>query len=367
MSNSHLTRVPSRMSQMSESGLSTSDFHSTTSLDQSMQSLAHVGKFESTRRNGRLSSLSAAANGVLMSGDETGLSGVISPPGGRLSPSGKHRHSPTGRGRNNLSKERGSPNRGSASGIVRTNGQPSSEGGALTRINRFSLTETTDEETTPLDDEFGIQYSGQRYGTTVRNQSSLGYHDNHHSDHNEWTSTFPRIATHRKSSLGIGTKRPAEPYLKQQENIQTSDHGAPSANMEEAILKQLEATIVKSKDFVEKLNELAQSGSSDQDSDSEPAKKAREIPPQMHEQLRQHVKQIMTPARLEFFDINLMKSNGTDLGFSVSDGLVEPGVYVKSLKPGSAAYESGQLQPFDRIMKVCVCVCVYMCAWCNIM
>ena len=70
--------------------------------------------------------------------------------------------------------------------------------------------------------------------------------------------------------------------------------------MEEAILKQLEATIVKSKDFVKKLNELAQSGFLDQDSDSEPAKKAQEIPPQMHEQLRQHVKQIMTPARLEF-------------------------------------------------------------------
>ena len=30
--------------------------------------------------------------------------------------------------------------------------------------------------------------------------------------------------------------------------------------------------------------------------------------------------------------MNLSKSVGSDLGFSVSDGLVEPGVYVKSLK-----------------------------------
>ena len=36
-----------------------------------------------------------------------------------------------------------------------------------------------------------------------------------------------------------------------------------------------------------------------------------------------------------------MKSNGIDLEFSVSDGLVEPGVLVKSLKPGSVASESG--------------------------
>ena len=123
------------------------------------------------------------------------------------------------------------------------------------------------------------------------------------------------------------------------------------ANGEEAITKELEGTIMKSKHFVETLNKLAEPGSSDQDSDSEPSKK-QAITPQIKEQLRQVAKEIMTPAKLDLIVVNLTKSSESDLGFSVSDGLVEPGVYVKSLKSGSPADESGLLLPYD---KVCEC------------
>ena len=41
--------------------------------------------------------------------------------------------------------------------------------------------------------------------------------------------------------------------------------------------------------------------------------------------------------------------------------IVEPGVYVKSLKPGSPADESGLLLPYDRIMKVCEYIYIKYC------
>ena len=40
-----------------------------------------------------------------------------------------------------------------------------------------------------------------------------------------------------------------------------------------------------------------------------------------------------------------------DFGFSVSDGLLEKGVYVNNIRPGGPA-EIGGLKPFDRLLQV---------------
>ena len=327
-----------RMSQMSESGLSSSDFHS------SNQSIPHTSRYGG--RNGRFSSLSTSG-GVQESEDEALLTSLTTP--GRLSPSGKHRHSPTGRGRNSPAKERGSPGRGSG---VRTIGQSTNE--VPTWGNRLSLTETTDEESAPLDER--LPRHNRRYGTAGRNHSSLDHHHDNSSDQSDWTSTFPRMSS-TNSSGGIWMKPSPDSHSQDTDRppagtVIAAGSREPAKGMEEAIIKELEGTIMNSKHFIATLNKLAEPGSSDQDSDSEPSKK-QAITSQMKEQLRQVAKEILTPARLETIVVNLSKSVGSDLGFSVSDGLVEPGVYVKSLKPGSPADESGLLLPYDRIIKVC--------------
>lgn len=54
----------------------------------------------------------------------------------------------------------------------------------------------------------------------------------------------------------------------------------------------------------------------------------------------------------ELLKVTVMKDLETDdFGFSVSDGLLEKGVYVNMIRPGGPADRSG-LQPFDRILQV---------------
>lgn len=43
-----------------------------------------------------------------------------------------------------------------------------------------------------------------------------------------------------------------------------------------------------------------------------------------------------------------------DFGFSVSDGLYEKGVYINRIRKGGPADRSGMLQPYDRILQVCM-------------
>ncbi|XP_076860098.1 glutamate receptor-interacting protein 2a [Brachyhypopomus gauderio] len=58
------------------------------------------------------------------------------------------------------------------------------------------------------------------------------------------------------------------------------------------------------------------------------------------------------PAPFELHKICLMKDTDTrDFGFSISDGLLEKGVYVNMIRPGSPADKAG-LRPYDRILQV---------------
>jgi len=118
-----------------------------------------------------------------------------------------------------------------------------------------------------------------------------------------------------------------------------------------ACLKGVEATLQKANQFMKELKTLAESGSSDQDSDSEPHSKVGKLSPYWHEKVVEQVKSAMTPTRMEPHTVKL-KPNGADLGFSVADGAIEHGVYVKSVKPAGPADQNGQLQPFDRILKI---------------
>ncbi|KAM3833321.1 glutamate receptor-interacting protein 1 isoform 8-T8 [Vipera latastei] len=68
--------------------------------------------------------------------------------------------------------------------------------------------------------------------------------------------------------------------------------------------------------------------------------------------MKQEMKEIMSPTPVELHKITLYKdSNMEDFGFSVSDGLLEKGVYVKNIRldgPGDV----GGLKPYDRLLQV---------------
>lgn len=59
----------------------------------------------------------------------------------------------------------------------------------------------------------------------------------------------------------------------------------------------------------------------------------------------------MTP-RLPCLQVTVRKNlESRDFGFSVSDGLLEKGVYVNMIRPDGPADRAG-LKPFDRILQV---------------
>ena len=117
----------------------------------------------------------------------------------------------------------------------------------------------------------------------------------------------------------------------------------------------IERTLHKSRNFIQEIKALAESGSSDQDSDVEPL--ATHLKAVAKDKLIKEISAAaMLPAKIDHHMIKLRKDGHADFGFSLSDGLGEPGVYVKKLTPGGVAEQSGKILPFDRIMKVIVSI-----------
>ncbi|XP_063068699.1 glutamate receptor-interacting protein 1 [Engraulis encrasicolus] len=68
--------------------------------------------------------------------------------------------------------------------------------------------------------------------------------------------------------------------------------------------------------------------------------------------MKQEIKDILNPTPVELHKVSLFKeSDLEDFGFSVSDGLLEKGVYVNNIRPGGPA-EIGGLKPFDRLLQI---------------
>ncbi|XP_049329293.1 glutamate receptor-interacting protein 1 isoform X14 [Astyanax mexicanus] len=68
--------------------------------------------------------------------------------------------------------------------------------------------------------------------------------------------------------------------------------------------------------------------------------------------MKQEIKDIMSPNPVELHKVSLFKeSDLEDFGFSVSDGLMEKGVYVNNIRPGGPA-EVGGLKPYDRLLQI---------------
>ncbi|XP_049638692.1 glutamate receptor-interacting protein 1 isoform X2 [Suncus etruscus] len=68
--------------------------------------------------------------------------------------------------------------------------------------------------------------------------------------------------------------------------------------------------------------------------------------------MKQDIKEIMVPTPVELHKVTLYKSSDMeDFGFSVADGLLEKGVYVKNIRPAGPG-DLGGLKPYDRLLQV---------------
>ncbi|XP_064417774.1 glutamate receptor-interacting protein 1 isoform X3 [Latimeria chalumnae] len=68
--------------------------------------------------------------------------------------------------------------------------------------------------------------------------------------------------------------------------------------------------------------------------------------------MKQEMKEIMSPTPVELHKVTLYKdSDIEDFGFSVSDGLLEKGVYVNNIRPSGPA-DLGGLKSYDRLLQV---------------
>ena len=139
--------------------------------------------------------------------------------------------------------------------------------------------------------------------------------------------------------------------------LSTTLSGTAQGALSESALKSVEAlngikqSINKAITFEQQLKALAESGSSDQDSDSEPhASQGLTIPQHEQQKISDKMKTAVPPQQIV---VRLTKPPTTSsFGFSVADGQYDQGVYVKAVKLGGPADDSEGLRSYDRIVKV---------------
>ncbi|XP_029681238.1 glutamate receptor-interacting protein 1 isoform X2 [Takifugu rubripes] len=132
------------------------------------------------------------------------------------------------------------------------------------------------------------------------------------------------------------------------------------------ILRELEATIMSGSslslnhDPTPPRSTLGRQASFQERSNSKPQVSARSntLPsdPQRRafamRKMRQEVNDILNQNPVELHKLTLEKASDLeDFGFSVSDGLLDRGVYVSNIRPGGPA-EQGGLQAYDRILQI---------------
>lgn len=123
-------------------------------------------------------------------------------------------------------------------------------------------------------------------------------------------------------------------------------------------LSEFKQTLDNATKFEQAITALAESGSSDQDSDSEPHSKQMTalLPPSSQEESAKVIEKMRASQSTVVHTILVKKIPGeVSFGFSIADGRFDQGVYVKTVKPGGPSERAG-LQQFDKIVKVSWCV-----------
>lgn len=109
----------------------------------------------------------------------------------------------------------------------------------------------------------------------------------------------------------------------------------------------LRSTLGRQASFQERNNSRPQVSARSNTLPSDPQRRAFAM-----KKMRQEVNEILNQNPVELHKLTLEKvSDLDDFGFSVSDGLLDRGVYVNNIRPGGPA-EQGGLKAFDRILQI---------------
>uniref|UniRef100_A0A674PII4 Glutamate receptor interacting protein 1 n=1 Tax=Takifugu rubripes TaxID=31033 RepID=A0A674PII4_TAKRU len=192
------------------------------------------------------------------------------------------------------------------------------------------------------------------------------------------SSSFTRPRANPLSDLGLGDDDWDRPPLggftvghdgtepDQEENFWSQALEDLETCGQSGILRELEATIMSGSslslnhDPTPPRSTLGRQASFQERSNSKPQVSARSntLPsdPQRRafamRKMRQEVNDILNQNPVELHKLTLEKASDLeDFGFSVSDGLLDRGVYVSNIRPGGPA-EQGGLQAYDRILQV---------------
>ncbi|XP_077956910.1 glutamate receptor-interacting protein 1 isoform X20 [Gasterosteus aculeatus] len=109
----------------------------------------------------------------------------------------------------------------------------------------------------------------------------------------------------------------------------------------------LRSTLGRQASFQERSNSKPQVTNRSSTLPSDPQRRAFAM-----RKMRQEVNEILNQNPVELHKLTLEKlSDMEDFGFSVSDGMLDRGVYVNNIRPGGAA-ERGGLRAYDRILQI---------------
>ncbi|XP_062838656.1 glutamate receptor-interacting protein 1 isoform X11 [Anolis carolinensis] len=275
-----------------------------------------------------------------------------------------------------------SPKKFSASGHLNELSDAEEDAAATQKPGKLSEVYST---TVPSVDSAVESWDGSgidtSYGSQGPNFQASGYNFN----------TFEWRSPKQRGSLSPPTRPRSNPFHETglgdedwDKPIATSFAGAPENDQEEnfwsqaledletcgqsGILRELEATIMSGStmslnhDNPQHRGHLGRQASFQERSTSRPhysqTTRSNTLPSDVGRKslalrkMKQEMKEIMSPTPVELHKVTLFKdSDMEDFGFSVSDGLLEKGVYVKNIRPAGPG-DVGGLKPYDRLLQV---------------
>ncbi|KAM6954633.1 glutamate receptor-interacting protein 1 isoform 2-T2 [Aplochiton taeniatus] len=284
---------------------------------------------------------------------------------------------------------------------IKKQGELSSPKDSMSEVLGSDLVGAGQEEV-ELDEEVLAPPSGQRHYSTIPSVDSAveswdgsavdstfttpGFQASGYSFHShEWRNAKPsqsvtssRQRTNLLSDLGLSDDEWDRPLGSgfsvghdgtepdQEENFWSQALEDLETCGQSGILRELEATIMSGSslslnhDPCPLRSQLGRQASFQERSASRPqvASRSNTLPsdPQRRafamRKMRHEVNDILTPEPVELHKMTLTKeTDGEDFGFSVSDGLLEKGVYINNIRPDGPAQLEG-LKPYDRLLQV---------------
>ncbi|KAM8803017.1 glutamate receptor-interacting protein 1 isoform 15-T15 [Rhynchonycteris naso] len=216
----------------------------------------------------------------------------------------------------------------------------------------------------------GFQASGYNFNTydwrTSKQRGSLSPVTKARSQ------TYPDVGLNNedwdRSTVSGFTGAPDSTEAEQEENFWSQALEDLETCGQSGILRELEATIMSGStmslnhEAPTPRNQLGRQASFQERSSSRPhysqTTRSNTLPSEVGRKsvplrkMKHEIKEIVSPTPVELHKVTLYKSSDMeDFGFSVADGLLEKGVYVKNIRPAGPG-DLGGLKPYDRLLQV---------------